>query len=157
MSINPKLGTNSISFVPGYLDSFLSENSMFYRYLAFVLESMKYRGKRSRFNNNFAQLIYLDKMYEETKMENTRFMTTVLGDLETMSSCNPNDYMREIIDTFVSHTREKGIFYFNILDVLCNEPIERLDRGDHGHFTPYAYDKIARRIYEVLKNRVIIQ
>lgn len=147
-----KYSGDFIKLLPRGIEDFMIRNSFFYRYICYVLDNMK-SDYKSRFSVvHPQQLKYLDLMFSEAKEDNSLFVVSVLGTLQSMSSCAPDDFVKGVTDLFLTHSRKLGLNIVDISEVLCGIPIEQLDRGDHGHFSDYANTLLSKRIYEQLRD-----
>ncbi|MGC8928069.1 MAG: hypothetical protein ACP5QK_09110 [Myxococcota bacterium] len=150
-----KYSGDLLNLLPYNIETFLARNSYFYRYLLFVIESLKIKEKSSYNIVHPSQLKYLDMMAAEAGEDNSLFVVSVLGTLKSMSSCNPDDFIREVTEIFISHSRKLGLYVIDISDVLCGMQIDKLDRGDHGHFSDFANNLLSRRIYEQMRRLIM--
>lgn len=140
------------------IDKFLIRNLVFYRYFCFVFESLRYGSQRASYEVIHSnQLKYLDKLYYETKDDKSIFVVSALLTLNSMSTCSPDDFEKEVISLFIERVSSLKIPIIDISHTLCGTPVERLDRGDNAHFSGYANSIISRHLFIGIKELIISQ
>ncbi len=151
-----KYAGDSIGIFSEKVDKFLLRNSVFYRYICFVSESLRNKDNGSSFEVIHShQLGFLERLYSETKEDKSLFAVSALLKLNAMSSCNPDDFEKEVMKLFTNRVFRLNIPMIDISDTLCGIPVEKLDRGDHAHFSGYANSIISKRLYSGIKNLLI--